>query len=60
MEGNAYASLFAVRSVVHVVEDVDGKLEEDGKNSIQYAKFGEHGDDSSKYFKDIVQCTHVV
>ena len=60
MEGNAYSFLFAVRSAVRVVEDVDGKLEEDGKNSTQSAKFGEHGDDSSNYLIDILQCAHVM
>ena len=49
---------YAVQSVVLVVEDVDEKQEEDGKNSTQFAKFEEHGVDSSNYFKNICSWAH--
>ena len=41
---------FAAPNAQPAFEDVEEKLEEALKNSSQFVKSGEHGEDSSKYF----------
>ena len=51
MEENVCSYQFAAPAAQHVAEDVEEKLEEGLRNSNLFAKFGEHGEDSSKYFQ---------
>ena len=54
MEENVCSYPFAAPNAQHVSEDVDEKQEEGLRNSNLFAKFGEHGADSSKYFLHIL------
>ena len=50
VEENVCFYPFAAPNAQPVSGDVEGKLEEALKNSSQFVKSGEHGEDSSKYF----------
>ena len=50
MEENVCSYQFAAQAAQHVAEDVEEKPEEGLRNLNLFAKFGEHGEDSSKYF----------